>query len=783
MVVKLYIGNDKLDLFKDENIVVTSTISDTEDISKNVGDYSKTFTVPASDTNNNIFSHWYDADVDNTFDSRTKVAGRIELDGLPFKVGKWRLSKVNVKSGNPSSYTINFFGRLVSLKSLFKNDELSTLDLSAYDHEYTASNVLTGLQSELFSGAIKYNLLTKKRYYYNSDTADDTDTETISNIAFNGQTVGVRYTDLQPSITVLAIIEAIEDAYDISFSRDFFGRLEFTELYMWVNKEKKADNILKVSQIVDMAGGSGDYDYINPVTSIATFPFEGTGFSVKNSIRITPEVGFEDYNYDILCYSNGVVISNENFTGEGVSRQPELSFEDFEVYYEIRAEAGFKFTANGWGQKIYLSGFSGFTDLNAFSLVNTVSGNLSISANLPKIKIVDFLKGLFSMFKLIVIPLDDTNVYVNTLNDYYSQGSLVDCSRYVDYDSVDVKRGNILNDIKFNFSEPQTLLNTAFKNNTGLAYGDEELLLADEDGEPLDGTAFTVKLPFENMVYERLTDVDTNVLTQIMYGAVIDEEGEGVNIKPHLFYSVNQNVGSNRIGWFDTATSVIDYGSGNINTASHSIDFDTKDYVISYASEFSNWDGQLMPNTLYANYYQDFINAIFNIKRRNWIFKCNLPLSIVLALRLNDIIQIKERYYRISKFDLNLTTGESTLDLINSFDNTVNPFTAGQTIYIIDSNARVINKYVTGTDDFTVDKNDAGDGIDWVNITIVDRQIFIAVDENSSTNSRAIDLLIENTAKTKQIDVSITQTEGAPSFRFDSSDNSQYLNTILIGKS
>jgi len=268
-----------------------------------------------------------------------------------------------------------------------------------------------------------------------------------------------------------------------------------------------------------------------------------------------------------------------------------------------------------------------------------------------------------------------------------------------------------------------------------------------------------------------------------MYGAVIDEEGEGVNIKPHLFYSVNQNVGSNRIGWFDTATSVIDYGSGNINTASHSIDFDTKDYVISYASEFSNWDGQLMPNTLYANYYQDFINAIFNIKRRNWIFKCNLPLSIVLALRLNDIIQIKERYYRISKFDLNLTTKESTLDLINSFDNTVNPFTAGQTIYIIDSNARVINKYVTGTDDFTVDKNDAGDGIDWVNITIVDRQIFIAVDENSSTNSRAIDLLIENTAKTKQIDVSITQTEGAPSFRFDSSDNSQYLNTILIGKS
>ena len=56
----------------------------------------KVLLCPASDNNNAIFKHWYDATIDNTFDARIKVGGRIELDGVPFRQGKWRLSKVKV---------------------------------------------------------------------------------------------------------------------------------------------------------------------------------------------------------------------------------------------------------------------------------------------------------------------------------------------------------------------------------------------------------------------------------------------------------------------------------------------------------------------------------------------------------------------------------------------------------------------------------------------------------------------------------------------------------------
>ena len=93
MIVGIFIGNDKLELFADENIEIVSSITDSSDITKNTTDYSKGFTVPASDRNNAIFKHYYNATVDNTFDARIKVEGRIELDGLPFKSGKIRLER------------------------------------------------------------------------------------------------------------------------------------------------------------------------------------------------------------------------------------------------------------------------------------------------------------------------------------------------------------------------------------------------------------------------------------------------------------------------------------------------------------------------------------------------------------------------------------------------------------------------------------------------------------------------------------------------------------------
>jgi len=73
----------------------------------------------------------------------------VNVCGIPFKYGKWKLLKVNVKQGKPANYSINFTGNLFSLKEKFKDDELSDLDLSAFDHTYDSDNVLAGLTGSL----------------------------------------------------------------------------------------------------------------------------------------------------------------------------------------------------------------------------------------------------------------------------------------------------------------------------------------------------------------------------------------------------------------------------------------------------------------------------------------------------------------------------------------------------------------------------------------------------------------------------------------------------------
>ena len=69
------------------------------------------------------------------------------------------------------------------------------------------------------------------------------------------------------------------------------------------------------------------------------------------------------------------------------------------------------------------------------------------------------------MFKLVVIPQDDGTIYIDNLDYFYAKGGLYDITKYVDFDSFDVERGKILNEISFKFQDPTTILNMQFKQN------------------------------------------------------------------------------------------------------------------------------------------------------------------------------------------------------------------------------------------------------------------------------------------------------------------------------
>lgn len=146
--LQLYIENQRVDLFNDEVVSITQSIKNVKDVSKIFTEFTKTFSVPASKRNNKIFKHYYNFDIVNGFDARTKKSATIELNTLPFKKGKIKLDGVTLKDNKPHTYKITFFGSTVDLKDLLGEDKLDVLSwLDNFQITYSSANVKAYLQN------------------------------------------------------------------------------------------------------------------------------------------------------------------------------------------------------------------------------------------------------------------------------------------------------------------------------------------------------------------------------------------------------------------------------------------------------------------------------------------------------------------------------------------------------------------------------------------------------------------------------------------------------------
>ena len=220
--LQLYIGNERVDLFKDETVSLTQTIKNVKDIAKVFTEFTQTFSVPASSVNNKIFKHYYNFDISGGFDARKKADARLELNDLPFKDGKIALQGVELKNNLAHTYKITFYGNTVNLKDILGDNQLSSLPLNQ-NQIYDYTDVTTRMQSE--SNDILVPLITHtNRLIYNSTQHSQFDPEaTTNNISHQGSGTphqnGVEWNQFKYAIRVQAIIDAIESKYQYYFFR------------------------------------------------------------------------------------------------------------------------------------------------------------------------------------------------------------------------------------------------------------------------------------------------------------------------------------------------------------------------------------------------------------------------------------------------------------------------------------------------------------------------------------------------------------------------------------
>jgi hypothetical protein len=180
---------------------------------------------------------------------------------------------------------------------------------------------------------------------------------------------------------------------------------------------------------------------------------------------------------------------------------------------------------------------------------------------------------------------------------------------------------------------------------------------------------YTVKPPFEHVQFERLFNQANAAETTIQYGYFVNENEQPYFGKPLLFYPVTLSGGGISPISFLTApsshTEVTDYNvpSNSVALVS-SINPDNLNFGAEI-NEYALTSAVFSDSSLFRKEYIDYVSAVFNTKRRITKVKAFLPLRIVIALKLNDKITMRNETYIINSVTTNLQTGESDFELLN----------------------------------------------------------------------------------------------------------------------
>ena len=660
--VDLYIDGQRGDLFQEESIEINLSVQNIKDISKVFGDFTNSFTIPASPTNNAIFKHYYNVDIYGGFNANVRVDSFIEVNNNLFRTGVLELESVQIKDSQPYAYQVGFYSNVTSLKDTFGEDKLNDLDLSAQDHTYNDTNIATGFNSYVSGtdNAIIYPLISPvANWYYNSVGND----HTPSNIYYQSghPEHGTFYYDYKPAIKLQKIIDAIEAKYGIEFQSDFFASADFGKLFMWCHR--RAGYMFKdqpngsTNETINFTSATGSG--FNTTTDKFTF----SQSSMVDMDYIDVAVTSTD-NYAISLYVNGELNTKKEDTGNATVRFI-TNPNDGDVF-QIKFSPISAWDASAINLTAVTASFVIVpitTPVNiataSTSATQTYTADVVISDQLPEQKVSDFIGSLVRAFNLVIVPVANNKYDIEPLDDWYAEGTTRDVTEYIDTEEITIRKPSLYRRINFKYNETEAILGEQFRLQNDIGYGN---LRADFT---FDGEEFSVEVGFDHMLFERLSDQSGGALTTIGVGKSITREVEPYIGSPLIFYVAGNIRGNESFSYVNMDGDHFPFTDfwqvGNVN---NDVAADVTK-TLNFGTEVDPYLLQGFSQGLYTTYWKDYITDLYDTSRRTFQYSGQLPLGLMLALKINDKLTIGERNYIINQMKLNLSTGETQMELLN----------------------------------------------------------------------------------------------------------------------
>jgi len=667
--VQVYIEGQRLELFNDEQIQVTSTQQNVADISKTYTDFSQSFTIPASTHNNEILQHFYQSDVNATIDHNLRRNAFIEIDLTFFRRGKIQIEKAQLKNGQAESYTLTFYGEGKTLLDYFGEDLLSDLDYTSVNHTYTGAEVKTRIEDNANTYDVKYPLISSKRVWTYQGTPPTTISPAYYSIPTNSandihQTAGhIDYKELFPALRVSKIFDAIETKYGVSFNGNFLTDDRFTKLFLWY-KNKNDMQVLSESYLVDMQSVTPayiQYDLTNYFdTTLDTLHItEITGvLSHLIEFNVTSASTGNDYYLDI--YQNGNLLNTIVGNGTGTYTCDffnQTSGLDVTYQFKLRGATAMTLGTNIKYSVQYISSGSIATDYatcsNASQVIVLKTDLASMS---PVMKISEFFSGVLKMFNMTCYGLAQNSFQVEPLDDWYSAGAIVDISKYTDVDSIDVDRMKLYKKITMKYQDSESFLNKQFSQLFNRQYGNTSYQYN------YDGDEFTLDVPFENLLQTKFTG------TNLQVGYSLNNEFAPYVPKPILLYQYDNQDADFHFNNGTSTNTILNY-----TPFGQDLYTNLTNYTLNFAPDISTIINEPVQQTLFGTYYFSYLYNLYNLKQRLISVKTILPIALLTGLRLNDRLVIRDKRYIINSMQSNLTTGEVNFQLILDFRPIANP--------------------------------------------------------------------------------------------------------------
>jgi len=666
--IQVYIEGQRLELFNDEEIQVTSTQQNVSDISKTYTDFSQSFTVPASETNNQIFQHFYQSDVDATIDHNLRRNAFIEIDLTFFRRGKIGIDKSQIKNGKPESYSLSFYGEGRTLLDFFGEDLLSNLDYSDLNHTYNGTEVKYRIIDGTNTYNVKYPIITSNRIWTYGGQAPTTIFPSWLNIPTSSSndihhTSGhIHYNELFPAVRVQNIFKEISTKYGVVFNGNFLSDERFSKLFLWY-KNKNEFLYWTEAQAIDFntvtTGTNVPSNAINVTDNSIRIQYQDLPIC-KHYIRINVNSISAATGATIDVYQDGNLIQSLPFSASGYLTQVEIPnvFGLDSIYtFKIRTHTAvnvnvtidYRIRYSSSSSIVYITGTT--TCFTNSMIVNTDLASMS-----PVMKVSEFFSGILKMFNMTCYATSENVYQIEPLDDWYSQGAIVDISKFTDITSIDIDRMKLYKKITMKFQTSESFLNKQFSQLFMREYGDTTYQYA------YDGDEFTLDVPFENLLQTKFTG------TNLQVGYSLNNEFAPYVPKPVLLYQYDNKAVDFHFNNGSATSNITNY-----TPFGQDLYTNLTNYTLNFAPDISTILNIPIQETIFGTYYFSYLYNLYNLKQRLISVKTILPISLLTGLKLNDRLVIRDKRYIINSMQSNLTTGEVNFQLILDFRPMLNP--------------------------------------------------------------------------------------------------------------